>query len=196
MLDPGGPSDPNADLYSELEARADTVLRANLRSGAWLATGRDPLQHHDAPRFAVPPDRFAHLEFDFDKSALQGDGVRIIEVLVSPAGALKLFKPSKQAQLGTLFLDISPKSFDLLLHLAEGARRQQLLVRNEVLKEMVFRNAQDKALGQGVNDLWKQLERSGMSRSLARSLVVNVPRRGYYLNLPGVEIFIIDDRRH
>jgi hypothetical protein len=51
-------------------------------------------------------------------------------------------------------------------------------VLNQVLKDEVFYKATNvKALGQD-GDLWLQLERSGMSRKSARSLVVNVPRRG------------------
>ena len=170
--------------------RSETTLRNNLCSGAWLATGRDPNQSIDAPRVAIPCDRFAHLEFDFEKTALQGDSVRIVEVLVSTAGAIQLFRSSKLARLGALHLDLSEKSFDLLLLLADAAKRGQALVPNRVLKEILYSDANDKALGQGVSDLWRHLERSGMSRKSTRDLVVNAPRRGYYLNLPGVEVVI------
>lgn len=41
-----------------------------------------------------------------------------------------------------------------------------------------------------MSDFWSHLERSNMGRKSARSLIVNVPRQGYYLNLPEVETFI------
>jgi hypothetical protein len=184
----GFPRDPNYGRYHELAEKADSRLRDRLRSGAWLGIGRDPLQPHVV--FAVGAERFGHLQFDFDKSALQGDGVRIIEVSVSTVGAIRLFKSSKEARLGALYLDLSEKSFDLLLLLAEAAKRGDPLVPNRVLKERLYPDANDKALGQGVADLWKHLERSGMSRESARGLVVNAFRRGYFVNLPGVEVIV------
>src|SRR5262245_52215288 len=39
-----GPSDPEHRRYDELLEGSETALRNNLISGAWLATGRDPLQ--------------------------------------------------------------------------------------------------------------------------------------------------------
>jgi hypothetical protein len=101
------PSNPYYSRYEKLMERAERTLRDKLASGAWLATGRDPRQPTDAPRTAIPSDRFAFLEFDFDKTALQGDDVRIIELLVSTAGAIRLSKSAKLARLGALDLQLS-----------------------------------------------------------------------------------------
>lgn len=193
VYDLSRPSPPQYGRYDDLLELADRTLRARLSNETWLATGRDPSEGIDAPRKVIPSDRFPYLEFDFDKSALQGDRVRIIEVSVSPVGALHLFELSKQARLGALYLELSEQSFKLLFKLAEWAKRGQPLVPNEKLRAEVFPNATNlSALGQGVTDLWAHLERSGMTRGTARSLVINVPRRGYYLNLVGLEIFLHD----
>ncbi len=191
------PNNPYYRRYEELVQRAENKLREKLTSDSWLATGRNPGDPIDAPRVAIPCERFKFLEFDFDRTALQGDGVRITEVLVSTAGAIRLFQSSKQGRLGAHYLQLSEQSFDLLSILAKWAKRGEPLVPNRVLKDKVFSKAtNDKALGQGVSDLWKHLQRSGMNRTSARSLVVNVPRRGYFLNLPRVEIFIDEEGHH
>jgi len=186
------PPNPHYRRYDELMERATRTLREKLATGAWLVTGRDPRAAIDAPRIALTEDRFAHLEFDFERSGLQGDEVRIIEVLVSTAGALHLYRLTKQARLGALHLHLSGQPFDLFLRLAQAAKSGGLLVPIKVLKDELFASANDKALGQCVEDLRSQFERSGLGRKSARLLVANVPRQGYYVNLPGVEITIHD----
>jgi DNA-binding response OmpR family regulator len=111
-------------------------------------------------------------------------------VEIAADGGLRISKPFKRARLGIVDLDLSSRSFDLLLTLAEGAANELPFVALEELAKRHFENAtNDKALGQGIEDLRIQLG-SRIGRKTADVLIVNIRGKGYRLNMPAAEITI------
>jgi DNA-binding response OmpR family regulator len=116
---------------------------------------------------------------------------RIIEVEISLDGALHISRRFRHARLGITPLDLSERSFDLLLMLAEKVRDPFV-----PLKELEVRfykeSTNTKALNQGMDDLKDHLERSGVSSKTVEQLIVNVRGKGYCLNMPPAEVLIED----
>jgi hypothetical protein len=178
-------------LFSQFRARAEKKLRERLRSGELVGTGhdsRDPF----GPRRQIPADRWAHVIIDYETSTVEAGQVTIIEVEIAADGGLHINKPFKRARLGVVDLNLSGRSFELLVTLAEGAKKEVPFVSLEDLAKKHFEKAtNDKALGQGIEDLRIQL-RSRIGRKAADHLIVNLRRKGYRLNMPAAEITIED----
>lgn len=177
--------------YSQYRARAEEKLRAKLGSGELLATGRDPRDPF-APRQKIDADRWPHVKIDFERAALEAGQVPIIEVEISRQGGLHMNTSFKRGRLGIIDLDLSGRSYDLLLTLAEGAQKGVPFVSlKELVKKHFDKATNDKALGQGIEHLRIQLGRK-IGRQAANALIVNVPRQGYRLNIPATEVRIED----
>jgi len=189
----GGPeteSDRNQSRLWQLRIRADKALKARLLSGELVATGRDPRDPF-SPRRPIAVDRWRYLECDYEKSAVEAEQTKIIEVEISLDGALHVSRRFRHARLGITPLDLSDRSFDLLLMLAERVRDPFV-----PLKELEVRFYKDstnmKALNQGMDDLKERLERSGVRHETVEQLIVNIRGKGYRLNMPPAEVLIED----
>ena len=183
--------DRNDWRLDQLHALGKKRVLDGLAHGELLATGRDPRQLGDAPRIVISPDRWAYLTIDEETWAAIGDGVRVTEILVSLAGGLVIQKSARRARLGTVDLLLSPRSFDMLVMLAEGAKSSRAPIKLNELRDTLFQNVYDeKAPGQGIAKLRRQLVTTGFSMAFAKSLIVTVPREGYLLNLKPEEIHI------
>jgi DNA-binding winged helix-turn-helix (wHTH) protein len=191
---PGAPEtehDRLQERFSQLLECAETTLRKRLKTGELVATGHDPRDPF-SPRLQIPADRWAHVKIDYEASTVEVGQVRIIEVEISAQGGLRLNKTFKRARLGVVDFPLSDRSFDLLLTLAEGATNKSPFVTLEKLAKKHFENAtNDKALGQGIEDLRNQLG-SKIGRQAADDLIVNIRRKGYRLSMPAAEIVIED----
>lgn len=173
-----------------LHQRAEDSLRAKLVSGELIATGRDPRQAIDAPRVRVPQDLWERLEIDFKNASVAGEGFRIVRILVSPIGGLHIWKVTRRARLGPIALVLAPRSFDLLLALAEHAPAPVALAD---LKKRFYSESTDlKALAQGIATLRKQLAAVGLDRSTLNAFVINDRGVGYALGMQAAEITIED----
>ena len=174
----------------ELRIRADRQLKARLATGAFVATGRDPRDPF-SPRQLILPDRWRYLEVDYDRSAVEADRVWIVEVEVSLDGALHMSRRFRSARLGILPLDLSDRSFDLLLMLAERVR-DPFVPLGELNKRFYENATNPKALNQGMDELKEHLERSGISQETVEQIIVNIRGKGYCLNMPAAEVLIED----
>ncbi len=189
----GGPeteSDRERARYSQYRERAEKKLRARLRAGELLATGRDSRDPF-APRRPIPADSWPHLKIDYVNSTIEVGLVQVIGVQIALAGGLHINTVFRSARLGVVDLVLSARSLDLLLSLAEGAEDGLPFVSLETLGKKHFEHAtNDKALGQGIEDLRNQLG-SKIGREAAVQLVSNVRGKGYRLELPPAEILIV-----
>jgi hypothetical protein len=176
--------------FRELRQIAENLLRAKLVTGEVIATGRDPRQAIDAPRVKVPEDRWPSLAFDFKTSAARGDGLYITQILVSAVGSLYIRRTTRHARLGGIDLDLSPQSYDLLLELAQHALAGPAPVGIRELKKKFFERRDQKALGQAMAILRRQMTKSGVEKATAARLIGNHRRVGYALRMPSQEILI------
>lgn len=191
----GGPEtefDRGQSRLWSLRRSAENTLKARLMTGELVATGRDARDPF-ASRQAIPADRWPYLVIDYAKSAVEAGQAQIVEVEISFDGALHISRQFRRARLGIVHLDLSDRSFDLLLTLAEGAGRGYPFVSLAELKARHFAKSRNpKALGQGMETLKKHIERSGIARNKAEELIGNVRGKGYQLNMRAAEIAIDD----
>jgi DNA-binding winged helix-turn-helix (wHTH) protein len=189
----GGPEteyDRNQSRVGHLRIRAESQLKAKLMTGELVATGRDSRDPF-APRRQIPADRWRYLEIDYQKSAVEAEQARIIEVEISADGGLHMSRQLRLARLGNVPLVLSRRSFDLLLTLAEAACAGHTFVSLEELTKKHYEKAtNDKALGQGIEGLRQHLVRSGVARKTVDRLIINVRGKGYGLSVPAAEIAI------
>lgn len=116
--------------------------------------------------------------------------VQVIGVQITLNSRLHLDTVLNSARLGITDLKLSPRSFELLLSLAEGAADGLAFVTLRALAKRHFEHAtNDKALGQGIEDLRNQLG-SRIGREQAVQLIGNVRGKGYRLNMGAAEIQI------
>ena len=93
--------------------------------------------------------------------------------------------------MGILPLDLSDRSFDLLLMLAE--RVTDPFVPLGELNKRFYENATNpKALNQGMDELKEHLERSGIGQETVEQIIGNIRGKGYCLNMPAAEVLIED----
>jgi DNA-binding response OmpR family regulator len=196
----------NVFRYRELRERLETALVAKLRDGSLVATGYDSRAAIDAPPATIPADRWRVLTPNFEDSSAAGGGLSISGILVSdsnrggarreassPEPQLRIAKAARQACLDGLDLKLTPRSFDLLVILAEGAIHGAVPVPKRHLEDRLMgRNFSDKALGQAINRLKSELTNSGVRGERAQSFIENVRAVGYRLTLSASELRIDD----
>lgn len=204
ILGPETEYERNVFRYRELRERLRTALVAKLRDGSLDATGYDSRAAIDAPPVAIPADRWRVLIPNFDDSSAADGGLSIRGILVSssnhagapreaslPEPQLRIAKAARRARLGGFDLKLTPRSFDLLVILAEGAIQGAVPVLKRHLEDRLLRgNFSEKAIGQGINKLKSELTKSGVCRESAQSLIENVRAVGYRLTLPPPDIRI------
>jgi DNA-binding response OmpR family regulator len=106
---------------------------------------------------------------------------------------LRIGKAAKQARLDGLDLRLAPRSFNLLVFLAEGALQGAVPVEKRGLENQLFgKNFSEKALAQAIHKLKSELTKSGVCHEKAHPLIENVRAVGYRLNLLRSDIRIID----
>ena len=137
-----------------------------------------------------------------------GGGLAISGILVSafsdsvaPAGVpspeprLRITRPGRRARFDGTDLRLTPRSFDLLVILAEGMLQSAAPVGKRHLEDrLLVGNFSEKAIGQAVNRLKSELMKSGVCRENARSFIENVRAVGYRLLLPTSDIRYPDRR--
>jgi hypothetical protein len=177
--------------YDRLRRNAEISLRTKLIAGEIIATGRDPRDRLDDPRKRVPPELWQTLAFDFANSTASGDGLLITHILIPEQGSLHLWKVARRARLGKVELELTPQSHSLLLALAEQALESTAPVESRKLEARFFSNRTDqKALGQAMGTLRKQLVKSGLDKKMVALLIRPVRGVGYALGMPATEITI------
>jgi Transcriptional regulatory protein, C terminal len=205
----GGPEteyERNVSRYRELRERLETALVARLRDGSLVAVGYDSRAAIDAPPVAIPAGRWRVLIPNFEDSSAAGGGLAISGILVSgfsnsvaPAGVpspeprLRITRPGRRARFDGTDLRLTPRSFDLLVILAEGMLQSAAPVEKRHLEDrLLVGNFSEKAIGQAVNRLKSELMKSGVCRENAQSLIENVRAAGYRLTLSASDIQIDD----
>lgn len=189
----GAPSESERkqSRYRQLRQNAENSLRMKLVKGEIIATGRDSRDKIDGPRIKVPPERWQTFAFDFENSTASGDGLLITHILMAEEGGLQLWEASRRARLGTVELKLSPQSHGLLLALAKAALAGPAPLGVSELKAQFFNARTDeKALGQGMGTLRKQLVNSGLDKELVGRLIVPFRGVGYALGIGSAEISI------
>jgi DNA-binding winged helix-turn-helix (wHTH) protein len=172
-----------------LRGRAEITLKAKLESGELTATGRDP-GYPLSPRREIPAERWRYLEIYYLDSSVGTTDGRIIEVEISPEGSLQISRQYKRARLGAVELNLSDRSFELLLMLAEAAAAGRPFVSHQAIIDRFYSSQDEKALGQGIEDLKQHLTRSGIDDIQVRRLIDNVRGKGYRLNMPSEKVAI------
>jgi DNA-binding response OmpR family regulator len=143
---------------------------------------------------------------DFEDSSAAGGGLSISGILVwssdyaaasrqasLPEPHLQIAKAARRARLDGFHLKLTPRSFDLLLILAEGAIQGAVPVSLQYLLELLLHgNFSDKALGQAIHKLKFELTKSGVSCGRVQSMIENVRAVGYRLQLSTSDVRIDD----
>jgi DNA-binding response OmpR family regulator len=127
---------------------------------------------------------------DFEKWEVRLAGVLIVEVEIS-WGGLQIHANRRQALFGPVELSLSPRSFDLLLMLAEAAPHMATL--DQLKDRLLSKDHGDKALGQAISNLRDSLKDSGVEPGTADGLIENIRGEGYRLKLPPDHIAIITE---
>jgi hypothetical protein len=181
---------PRGRRYLDLCAKGWAKLQPHLVSSELLGTGQDPRDPF-GPRRPIPAERWPHATLNFEKWTVGIGGLTIVEVEIT-WGGLQIFVAFRRARLGPLDLELSPRSFDLLLMLAEGAMKGEPMVTLDQLKDrLLTKDHGEKALGQAIGRLRDDLERSGVTSRTVDKLIANVRGEGYRLNLPAAHISIL-----
>jgi DNA-binding winged helix-turn-helix (wHTH) protein len=183
---------PNPDYarYDEIYEKGEQLLRARLGAGEWIASGYHKGSEVDAPRALVAPDRWPSVSIDADDSSVTVAGVQLVEVRIATAVTLRISTSLKMTTYGFNTLHLSPRSFDLLLVLAEAARAGKPFAPTHELESPLPRSHDDKAVGQGISKLKADLKKSGVSPTIAQALIEPVRGKGYMLNIAPEAILI------
>jgi DNA-binding response OmpR family regulator len=85
---------------------------------------------------------------------------------------------------------LTPRSFSVLLKLAERALTNGGQVANSELMVGLTKHSSEKTISQSVNKLKSELCKAGLERDQAKRLIVNLRTTGYRLDLPAEQIRI------
>lgn len=198
--------DRKAFRYRKLRGDLEAEIMGLLQGGPLISTGYDSRSPIDALESTIRADRWRVLTPNFDDSSAAGKGFEITGILVSsldsfrtpkevilPEPPLQIARAARRARLYGRDLNLTPRSFDLLVLLAEGAIQGAVPVPKRNLEgRLLPKDFSDKALGQMVNRLKNEMIKSGIDRESAQSLIANIRAVGYCLTLSSSDIRIED----
>jgi DNA-binding winged helix-turn-helix (wHTH) protein len=199
-------SDRKALRYRGLRGELKTALVEKLREGLLVATGYDSRASLAAPPATIPADRWRVLAPSFEESSAAGGGLAISGILVSssniagrwkevsvPEPRLRIVKAARRARFDGSDLNLSPRSFNLLMILAEGVIQGAAPVEKRLLENKLLAGTfSEKAVCQAINRLKRQMKSSGVERENAQSLIENIRAVGYRLRLSASDIQVDD----
>jgi hypothetical protein len=106
---------------------------------------------------------------------------------------LRIVKAARRARFDSSDLKLSPRSFNLLIILAEEAIQGAVPVETRILEnKLLAGNFYEKAIGQAIDRLKREMNSSGVERENAQSLIENIRAVGYRLRLSASDIQIDD----
>ena len=191
--------------YQELRSQLEQELTQKLRDGSLVATGYDSRAAIDAPPVAVPADRWRVLTPILEDSSATAAGMAITGILVyegDPATVLpaslteprlEIRRRARRVRLGDTGVSLSPRSFDLLLMLAEAAVTVEAPVPRSDIEDRLWSGyVSKKAVADAVNKLKAELETQGVVEAADCPLIINHRVIGYRLTITPAEIRILD----
>ncbi len=184
--------------YLELCNKGWAKVQPRLVTGELIAKGLDPHERSGRPE-PIAEERWSHATINYETWAVQNYEVTFVQVEVSAVGGLHISEKPQKARFGAVDLDLEGRAFDVLLTLAKAAKLESdnAMVSNVLLnKKHISANAGPRELPRVIFVIRRALiERAGMSPRDARTLVQNIPNKGYRLNMSPDEIFF-DDVAH
>jgi DNA-binding response OmpR family regulator len=118
---------------------------------------------------------------NFEKWTVGIGGLTIVEVEIT-WGGLQIFV-FRRARLGPLDLELSPRSFDLLLMLAQAAEKGEPMVTLDQLRTGYY-EGYGKGFRASYCEAEDDLERSGVNSQTVDKLIANVQGEGYRSRYP------------
>jgi len=196
----GGPITPDErkyGRYQEVRELLQQELLEKLRQGVLIATGFDVRAAADAAAITIPPERWRSLvpRYD-DASATDGTmtitGIRVREAAAQPVGKRRLIvgRANRHVWFDGKAIRLTPRSFDLLLILAEAALSSGGLVCRRDIEGKLWKRVpvNKKAVGDAIGKLKNALGRQGVDDTAVRLLIDNRRSEGYRLTLASHEI--------
>jgi hypothetical protein len=197
------------DDFVRIRRKLEAEAHGCLRDGVWVADAFNRHMPVDKPRKTVLADWWRVLKPDFDAGTATGGGVEVFGIVVwrrtcgsapssSPAEgaslaepALRIDKRSKRVRLNGHDLKLSPRSFKLLLMLAEAASAGTAPAQKRDLEAGVLgSNKGEKALAGAMYLLQREIGQAPSPDPLSPDLIENHRSVGYRLTLLASEIHI------
>lgn len=203
--EPAGEYERKVLRYQELRSQLEQELIKKLRSDSLVATGYDSRAAIDAPPVAIPADRWRVLTPIFEDSSATAAGMTITGILVyegEPATMLpasltgprlEIRRRARRVRLDDTAVSLTPRSFDLLLLLAEAAVAGDApMPRRDIEDRLWSAYVSKKAVADAVNKLKAELETQGVVEAADSPLIINHRVIGYRLTIAPAEIRILD----
>jgi DNA-binding winged helix-turn-helix (wHTH) protein len=204
----GGPettSERNVSRYQSLRAQLESALIEKLREGSLTATGYSSRAAIDAAPVTIPADRWRVLTPNFMDSTAAAPGLTISGILVSEGEPFAIQEPrsghhrlqissrTRRVTFDNTELSLTPRSFNLLMMLAETAARDGAFVsRRDIEKRLWAGPVSKKAVADAANKLKRELVTKGAAEAAVRCLIENNRSIGYRLAITSSEILISD----
>jgi hypothetical protein len=184
---------PKGRRYLELCDRGWARLQPRLSGGGLIATGRDSADPF-GPRQVIPADRWPYAILDYEKWTAKIGHVTIVEIEIATVATLFISKKFREVRLGSVNLQLHGNLFPLFLTLAEGAKQgRSLETLDDIRKKHYAPNADRRRPAQDIFKIKRQMESRGIDRDTVDALLINVPDKGYRLNIPSAGITIVDE---
>ena len=201
----GGPeteSERKQARYRYLREQLEAELLEKLKAGELMATGYDERAPIDARKITIPADRWRTLTANFQESSAVTGNVVItgIQLLRSTSRAavasrssprLRILVRERQAQLDGQDLNLTRRSFNLLVMLARQAAKTAHVVPKQTIEAELFAaRPPKKAVAQAVWTMKRELVSTGLER--VDELIRSQRAVGYRLMMDRSEIQIVD----
>jgi hypothetical protein len=196
-------SERKQSRYRHLRHQLEGELMEKLRTGELVATGYDSRAVIDAPPNTIPADRWRTLTANYkESSATMGNvvitGIQVLRPTAQapapqPRPGLRIDVRARQAQLDGTDLNLTPRSFKLLVMLARQASKGAHVVSKPAIEaELLAAGAAQQAVAQAVWTMKQELLSAGLERSRVEELIQNQRGLGYRLVMGPPEMQIMD----
>jgi hypothetical protein len=207
LLFPGGPeteSERKQFRYWYLRKQLEAELMEKLKAGELIATGYDSLAPIDEPASTIPADRWRTLTANFkESSATTGNvvitGIQVLrptaQVPAQPLSGprLRIDARTRQAQLDGTDLNLTARSFKLLVMLARQASKGAHIVPKQTIERELFAAPTDeRAVARAAWRMRQEVVSAGLERHRVEELIQNQRALGYRLMMDPPEIQIVD----
>jgi hypothetical protein len=206
LLFPDGPeteSERKQFRYLYLRKQLEAELLEKLKAGELIATGYDSGAPIDAPPNTIPADRWRTLTANYkESSATMGNvvitGIQVLRPTAQapapqPRPGLRIDVRARQAQLDGTDLNLTARSFKLLVMLARQASKGAHIVPKQTIERELFAAPTDeRAVARAAWRMRQELVSAGLERHRVEELIQNQRALGYRLMMDPPEIQIVD----